>query len=62
VVDPLGLGVDDNLVEILFVFEGLQQFDLHLAILTEALRLLNLIAQSDLHWSVSVIIFVIHGL
>lgn len=62
VVDSLGLSVDNNLVEILFVFEGLQQFDLHLAILTKALRLLNLIAESDLHWSVSVIILIIHVL
>lgn len=44
------------------MLERLQQFDLDLAILAEALRLLDLIAQSDLHGSVSVIIFVIHGL
>lgn len=62
VVDSLWLGVDNNLVEILFVFEGLEQFDLDLAILTKALGLLNLIAQSDLHWCVTIIIFVIHGL
>lgn len=62
VVDSLRLGVDNNLVEILFVLEGLQQFDLHLAVLTEALRLLDLVAQSDLHRGVSVIIFVIHRL
>ena len=62
VMDSLGLSVDNNLVEILLMFESLQQFDLDLTILTEALRLLDLIAQSDLHRGVSIIIFVIHRL
>lgn len=59
-VDPLWLRVHDDLIEILLVLEGLQQFDLDLAILTEALGLLNLVAQSDLHGGVSVIILVVH--